>query len=423
MSKINIRKRGKYYEYRVEIAHENGKRKWISKSGFKTKLEAQESGVKAFNEYLTAGVPFKSCDLSYSDYLDYWVENYCKTNLRYNTIKTYMIIINKYLKPKIGKYKLSNITSVSLNNFINNLVKEYNYSKSYYKNILKVLKGSFRDACNVYGFIKYNPAITLRLPRTTNYSDDIKHVYTSEEIDKILKRFKNNSTFLCAFLTSCYTGMRTGEVFALTWEDIDFENNYIYVKHSVYDKDKDDKGRWFIGPTKTTKGTRKIILAPTLKKALLNYKKRQEYLKKIYGFQYKYYKLEGVYNEHGKLVEQRIVINKNCGNNINLIFTKDDGTYIGTDTTKYPYKIIHKELGINKCRFYDLRGTYATKILNSGVGIKEVASLLGHTDITTTENYYISELEQNSIEAVKNYDKNINSETINKVIDFKIENL
>lgn len=266
MSKINIRKRGKYYEYRVEIAHVDGKRKWISKSEFKTKLEAQEFGVKAFNEYLTAGVPFKFCDLSYSDYLDYWVENYCKTNLGYNTIKTYMIIINKYLKPKIGKYKLSNITSVLLNNFINNLVNEYNYSKSYYKNILKVLKGLFRDACNVYGFIKYNPAITLRLPRTTNYSDDIKHVYTSEEIDKILKRFENNSTFLCAFLTSCYTGMRTGEVFALTWEDIDFENNYIYVKDSVYDKDKDDKGRWFIGPTKTTKGTRKIILAPTLKK-------------------------------------------------------------------------------------------------------------------------------------------------------------
>ena len=264
--------------------------------------------------------------------------------------------------------------------------------------------------------------MTLRLPKLNKYSEDVKHLYTQEEIDKILNRFKDNTTFICAFLTSCYTGMRTGEVFALTWEDIDFKNNYIYVKHSVYDKDKDYKGRWFIGPTKTKKGTRKIILAPTLKTALLNYKKRQDYLKEIYGSQYKYYILEEVYNDFGKSLEKRIVIHKNCGNNINLVFTKDDGSYIGTDVTKYPYKIIHKELGINKCRFYDLRGTYATKILNSGVGIKEVAELLGHTDINTTENYYISELEENSKTAIKNYDKEINSETINKIIQFNISN-
>ena len=37
----------------------------------------------------------------------------------------------------------------------------------------------------------------------------------------ILLRFQNNTTFTCSFLTACYTGMRTGEVFALTWNDID----------------------------------------------------------------------------------------------------------------------------------------------------------------------------------------------------------
>lgn len=86
MSKINIRKRGNYYEYRVEIAPIDGKRQWLSKSGYRTKPEAQEAGVQAYNEYLNAGIPFKLCDLSYSDYLDYWLDNYCKNNLRYNTI-------------------------------------------------------------------------------------------------------------------------------------------------------------------------------------------------------------------------------------------------------------------------------------------------------------------------------------------------
>ena len=48
MSKVNIRKRANYYEYRVEIAQIDGKRKWISKSGFRTKPEAQEAGILAY---------------------------------------------------------------------------------------------------------------------------------------------------------------------------------------------------------------------------------------------------------------------------------------------------------------------------------------------------------------------------------------
>ena len=126
-------------------------------------------------------------------------------------------MIKKYIKPYIGKYRLSTITSVRLNTFITELCEEYDFSRAYFKSILKVVKGSFRDACDLYGFLKYNPAITLRLPRLDKEKEDIKHLYLQDEIDTILNRFKDNETFTCAFLTSCYTGMRTGEVFALTW--------------------------------------------------------------------------------------------------------------------------------------------------------------------------------------------------------------
>ncbi|MCI9434445.1 MAG: tyrosine-type recombinase/integrase [Bacilli bacterium] len=45
-----------------------------------------------------------------------------------------------------------------------------------------------------------------------------------------MNRFRNNKVFICAFLTACYTGMRTGEVFALTWDDIDLDNRIIKIK-------------------------------------------------------------------------------------------------------------------------------------------------------------------------------------------------
>ena len=165
MGKIIIRKRGSIYQYRFEIAEVKGKRKWYSKSGFKTKVEALEMGNVALTEYLNAGTPFKENKMSYSDYLDYWVKNYCESNLKYNTIQTYKTLIEKYIKPTLGMYQLSSLTSVKLNTFMIDIVNKHNFSRTYFKNILKVLKGSFRDACNLYGFIKYNPAITIRMPK------------------------------------------------------------------------------------------------------------------------------------------------------------------------------------------------------------------------------------------------------------------
>lgn len=424
MASVNIKKRGKVYQYQFEIASVKGKRKWITKSGFKTKLEAQEEGNKAYTEYLNAGVPFKECNISYTDYLDYWLDNYCKINLKYNTIQAYKNIIKNHIVPKLGKYRLSTLTSVKLNSFITELCDENDFAPAYFRNILKVLKGSFRDACNIYGYIKYNPARDLRLARFDKIQDDIKHLYTQEEIDKILNRFKNNDTFTCVFLTSCYTGMRTGEVCALTWDDIDFNKEIISIKHNVYDKPKDNKGRWFLGTTKTKTGTREVHISKTLLYALQNYKKKQSYFKKIYGDEYVYYHIEYEKNYSGKIKETRIVknnANELYENQLNLVFTKEDGTYTGTDIIRSPFKIIHNELGIKKCRFYDLRGSYATKILKNGVEIRDVADILGHKNIETTENFYISSTEKSRKYANDVFDNMMHSETINKIIEYKID--
>ena len=104
-----------------------------------------------------------------------------------------------------------------------------------------------------------------------------------------------------------------------------------------------------------------------------------------------------------------------------MIFTRDNGKYCGTDIIKYPYKIIHDELGIENCRFYDLRGSYATKILNNGIEIRDVADLLGHKNIETTENFYISSTESSRKYATELFDNISKSETINKIIEYKIE--
>ena len=203
-----------------------------------------------------------------------------------------------------------------------------------------------------------------------------------------MNRFKDNKVFICAFLTACYTGMRTGEVFALTWDDIDLENRIIKINKTVYAKDNEKKGRWYLGTTKTVGSCREVYICDTLYLVLCNYKKLQNKYKKEYGKKYKQYVLEEVRNKYGKLIEYKVVGNNSICNRIEMVFTRKDGTYSGKDIVKYPFRIIHHELGI-KCRFYDLRGSFATISLRNGCEIKDIAEVLGHKRIETTERYYV----------------------------------
>ena len=85
MGDINIRKHvlkdgSISYEYRFEIASENGKRKQYTKRGFKSKVEAKRAGIKAQQLYEHTGQVLQSADLSYADFLDIWMENDCKVD-------------------------------------------------------------------------------------------------------------------------------------------------------------------------------------------------------------------------------------------------------------------------------------------------------------------------------------------------------
>ena len=201
--------------------------------------------------------------------------------------------------------------------------------------------------------------------------------------------------------------MRTGEVFALIWDDIDLDNRIIKINKTVYAKDQEEKGRWYLGTTKTMGSQRDVYICDTLYNILLDYKNTQDNYKKQYAKKYKRYVLEEVKNKYGKLVEYKIVESNSRRNKVDMVFTRKNGAYSGTNIVKYPFKIIHHELGI-KCRFYDLRGSFATISLRNGCEIKDIAEVLGHKRIETTEKYYISSIEKDKMTVVINFDKNRN---------------
>ncbi len=69
--------------------------------------------------------------MSFADYLDYWIDDYCNFNLKYATIVTYLNIIKVHLKPKLGMYKLSQLDSELIQNFINQLYVDHKFLKCY----------------------------------------------------------------------------------------------------------------------------------------------------------------------------------------------------------------------------------------------------------------------------------------------------
>lgn len=200
--------------------------------------------------------------------------------------------------------------------------------------------------------------------------------------------------------------MRTGEVFALNWNDIDLDNRIIKINKTVYAKDREENGRWYLGTTKTIGSSREVYICDTLYSVLYDYKKLQVKYKKAYGKKYKRYILKEVKNKYGKLVEYKVIESQSRNNKNQMVFTRKNGTYAGTDIIKYSFKIIHHELGIN-CRFYDLRGNFATKTLRKGCEIKDISKFLGHSRIETTENYYINCTKDNLKDVSKSFEREL----------------
>ena len=415
---VNVRKRGNVYEYSFDVAKIEGKRKRITKSGFKTKSEALKQGTIAYNEYLNTGKSFKSNEMSYSDFLDYWLDNHCKINLKYHTIESYSNIVKTHLKPNLGFYKLSQITKPTLQDFLNKIYVEKAYSKNFLNNIRKVLKCSFNYAVD-NEYVKVNSAANLKLPKYDEPPKDVAHIFTTEEINTILDRFKNNHCVYYAFLTAYCTGLRIAEVFALTWNDIDFRNKTISVNKNILKKNQNSATKkrhisgnsttvWYFGTCKTQTSYRTIPIGETLLKALKEYKEEQEMHKQNYGDTYmKHYK-KNVINPYNNKPETKIV-NAYAEIDVALpevdfVFVKNNGVYEGTDSTKYPFKVIHYELGI-PCRFHDFRDTHATKLIESGADIKAVSKRLGHRNIDITYNIYVRVTEKMENETANKFEE------------------
>lgn len=401
MSKLNTRKRGKTWQYQFEAAKVDGKRKQITKAGFKTQKEALEAGTIALAEYNNSGLHFEPSEISVSDYFDYWYENYVCLELKINTQKSYKNYIENHIKPNLGIYKLKALTPAQLQNFINSRYIN-GFSKNHLTNLMGVLSGALKYAVHPANFIKDSPMIYVKFPKYEHTKTEANHKYiTKEEFEKIIKRFPYGSTFHIPIVIGFYTGLRIGETLGLTWDDIDFKNRKIDVNKIIYYNE--DTKRWYFGTPKTPTSLRTVEFGDTLLKLLRKYKTDQLQNKLKYGSYYQC-TYEGVEKINNKKYRPLYSLPTNVPSGVlkkvDMVCTKENGEFITTNTFKYASRVINYGLGIT-FNYHSLRHTHATMLIDNGAEIKDVQVRLGHAHIETTYDTYVHHTEKMSNNSVE----------------------
>lgn len=372
MSAINTRKRKDKWEYYFEIARNGTKRNRISKGGFATKAEAIKAGSEAYNEYNSSGQKFSPSEISVNEYFDYWLKTYCEVNLKESTVANYRKRLNLHIRPRIGNYKLKDVTPTTLQNLITDMYR-HNYSRNTLTVIKGILSGSFDYAVQPLGYIKTSPMLYVKLPKLENKkARSAPHVFIpQEEIDKIFERFPKGSTAYIPLMFGYKCGMRIGEAFAVTWDDVDFDNATVTVsKQLLWD---DQKSAWYVSTPKYN-SVRTIDIDSALVKLLEETKFHQEKAKGYYEDTYTTLYLDDGY------------VNTESGTPIEFVNVRENGDFIQPRIMQHTSAIIHKTYP--DFDFHSLRHTHCTMLIENNAPLKYVQERLGHKNLKVTMEIY-----------------------------------
>ena len=220
-------KKGIHYELTVEGERdpETGKRQRYFKTVRGTEKEAKAELRRMITE-VEQGIAIRKLPIKVGDWMDQWVENYLP-HVEETTRVGYKTKIKCYIKPALGDILVQSLRAYHVQKMVNDMMAKGLSAKNIkdtYNNVNAAMKKAV-----VLRMIPYNPCEGVSLPKVKRYQ---AKVYNITNIHKILELAQETDMYLPILLLVSF-GLRRGELLALRWSDIDFENKLLKVRNNM----------------------------------------------------------------------------------------------------------------------------------------------------------------------------------------------
>lgn len=321
---------------------------------FKTKKEA-EIALARIKLEVSKGTYHKRSYETYREVYEAWIETY-KNSVEESTLNKTLKYFEHHILPEIGDYRIEKLNVDICQRFVNKL-----HEKLVKARTVKAYASKVLDYAVKRDLIASNPFKLVEMPKKRTHKSTIKKVernfYTKEELNKLLSVMKEetNRKAYVAIHILAFTGMRKGELLALTWDDIDFEKKEMTINKAIA---RGLENTMYEKSTKT--GVSRTI---SLDDETINL-----------------------------LKEWQIDLKKSLGRNFKkkkqLVLPNEDNSYLQPTKTRKWLNYVIDKYKLPPLTTHGLRHTHTSMLIEAGANMKQVQMRLGHSDIKTTMDIY-----------------------------------
>lgn len=348
---IRQKKKGQW-EGRIVVGHKENGDPIFRYVYAKTQKELIDKLHHKIDEFRDAELTEDS-NMSLGEWLDKWIAEYMTGTIRESTLDGYKTYTERYIKPALGDKPIAFITTADVQKFYNNLRKngriknQHIYGNGLSDAMVVRIHCMLHEAMDMAvkeHLISKNPTNGTTVPKIAKKE---MQVLTDEQLDTFMKLVDAEEHWRDFFYTELTTGLRRGEICGLKWTDFDEVEGKLNINRSINVRN----GEVIVGETKTGKGKRSFYLPVSTANVLRERKKNA--------------KSEWIFTDPLR-----------------------PGLPVAPPAAYRKMKQLLQKAGLPNIRFHDLRHTFATHALTSGVDAKTLSGILGHTNASFTLDTY-----------------------------------